>query len=253
MLSFFRSIRRSLINEGKTVKYLKYAVGEFLLIVAGILVALQIQNWNEGIKLEQDRRELIEGLKSDFLLNAQRLDDALQQSSSDIESIRILLTVINDETKLLTPEDLKTHFLASFQGQDFRPVLGTYETALSTGKIGLIDAQVLNELLIEFVDTNARFQAVRQIALENYFLHGVFQMRQRAGSIAQYYSDRRFNLAPIPNSPVMNTKEAMDFFRENDVYAIFENQHFLKVNRHNRLLDLAEKTEQILAALEALD
>ena len=59
---FFRSIRQSLLSEGKTAKYLKYAVGEFLLIVAGILVALQIQNWNEERKIKQDRRELIEYL-----------------------------------------------------------------------------------------------------------------------------------------------------------------------------------------------
>ena len=48
MLRFFRSIRQNLLNENKTAKYFKYAIGEFLLIVAGILVALQIQNWNEG-------------------------------------------------------------------------------------------------------------------------------------------------------------------------------------------------------------
>ena len=57
MLRVFSSIRKSLINEGKTVRYFKYAVGVFLLIVAGILVALQIQNWNEGRKLEQDRAD----------------------------------------------------------------------------------------------------------------------------------------------------------------------------------------------------
>jgi adenine/guanine phosphoribosyltransferase-like PRPP-binding protein len=55
MLSFFRSIRRSLISEGKTSKYIRYAVREFLLIVAGILVALQVSDWNGRRKLEQGR------------------------------------------------------------------------------------------------------------------------------------------------------------------------------------------------------
>ena len=65
----FPSIRRSLLNEGKTVKYLKYAFGEFVLVVLGILVAFQVNNWNEGRKLELVRLELIENLKADFQVN----------------------------------------------------------------------------------------------------------------------------------------------------------------------------------------
>ena len=72
MLRLFSNIRKSLINEGRTSRYVRYAVGEFLLIVAGILVALQIQNWNEERKQEQERRELIEGLITDFRTNRQK-------------------------------------------------------------------------------------------------------------------------------------------------------------------------------------
>jgi hypothetical protein len=47
MIKFFRHIRQSLILENKTGKYLKYAIGEIVLVVIGILIALQINNWNE--------------------------------------------------------------------------------------------------------------------------------------------------------------------------------------------------------------
>ena len=47
MIKFFRHIRKNLLNEGKTSKYLKYAIGEIILVVIGILIALQINNWNE--------------------------------------------------------------------------------------------------------------------------------------------------------------------------------------------------------------
>ena len=50
MIKFFRNIRKSLLNEGKTSKYLKYAIGEIVLVVIGILIALQINNWNEHRK-----------------------------------------------------------------------------------------------------------------------------------------------------------------------------------------------------------
>lgn len=48
MIKIFRKLRRQLINEGKTSNYLKYAIGEIVLVVVGILIALQINNWNHN-------------------------------------------------------------------------------------------------------------------------------------------------------------------------------------------------------------
>ena len=50
MIKFFRKIRYDLMEKNKTGKYLKYAIGEIVLVVIGILVALQINNWNEQRK-----------------------------------------------------------------------------------------------------------------------------------------------------------------------------------------------------------
>ena len=50
MIKFFRKIRYDLMEKNKTGKYLKYAIGEIVLVVIGILIALQINNWNERVK-----------------------------------------------------------------------------------------------------------------------------------------------------------------------------------------------------------
>ena len=47
MIKFFRKIRYDLMEKNKTGKYFKYAIGEIVLVVIGILIALQINNWNE--------------------------------------------------------------------------------------------------------------------------------------------------------------------------------------------------------------
>ncbi len=80
MLRIFASIRQSLLSENKTVKYLKYAIGEFILVVLGILVALQINNWNEGRKQLEERQELIENLKTDFEISLELLETELSEA-----------------------------------------------------------------------------------------------------------------------------------------------------------------------------
>lgn len=68
MIKFFRNIRQSLLNEDKTRRYLKYAIGEIILVVIGILVALQINNWNEQRKRIQLEKVLLGQLKEEMLV-----------------------------------------------------------------------------------------------------------------------------------------------------------------------------------------
>ena len=67
MIKLFRTIRQNLLNEGKTSRYLKYAIGEIILVVIGILIALQINNWNiKRLNLEKETKYLKE-INNNFL------------------------------------------------------------------------------------------------------------------------------------------------------------------------------------------
>lgn len=66
MTTFFKKIRRKLIEEKKLQNYLFYAFGEILLVVIGILIALQINNWNEGKKEEQELNLILNTIKKDL-------------------------------------------------------------------------------------------------------------------------------------------------------------------------------------------
>ena len=65
MIKFFRKIRQNLLSEGKTGKYLKYAIGEIVLVVFGILIALQINNWNERRKIQSNQEKYLTLLKTE--------------------------------------------------------------------------------------------------------------------------------------------------------------------------------------------
>jgi hypothetical protein len=66
MIKFFRKIRQNLLMDNKTKKYFKYALGEIVLVVIGILIALSINNWNEERKNKIKESVYLEGIKSDL-------------------------------------------------------------------------------------------------------------------------------------------------------------------------------------------
>ena len=65
MIKFFRQIRQSLVRQGKSQKYIVYAVGEILLVVVGILIAVQINNWNENQKKLIQKKDYMFSLTND--------------------------------------------------------------------------------------------------------------------------------------------------------------------------------------------
>ena len=74
MITFFRHIRQSLLQQDQVGRYLKYAIGEILLVVIGILIALQINNWNEHRKIKNEERALL----TDIITNLKRDSTSIQ-------------------------------------------------------------------------------------------------------------------------------------------------------------------------------
>jgi hypothetical protein len=91
MIKFLRKIRQNLLSEGKTGKYLKYAVGEIVLVVIGILIALQINNWNEKRKVQKLETQIYKELKSDLLQTKNDIEEAISQHKEILKSNQQLL------------------------------------------------------------------------------------------------------------------------------------------------------------------
>ena len=73
MLKFFRTIRKKLIEQDKVRKYLLYAIGEILLVVIGILIALQVNYWNELRKTQRSETQFIENITPDLKIDPDEL------------------------------------------------------------------------------------------------------------------------------------------------------------------------------------
>jgi len=69
MINFFRKIRRKLADDNKPIKYMRYAMGEIVLVMVGILLALQVNNWNEERKQNNNGLNVLIKLKKEFIEN----------------------------------------------------------------------------------------------------------------------------------------------------------------------------------------
>jgi hypothetical protein len=90
MLRIFKSIRQKLASENKAMAYLRYAIGEIILVVIGILIALQVNNWNENRKFNQRIRENLKAIQVELSLNISRSGGIIDQYMQ-MDSIKNLI------------------------------------------------------------------------------------------------------------------------------------------------------------------
>ena len=108
MIKFFRKIRYNLMETGKTGKYLKYAIGEIILVVIGILIALSINNWNEQNKSIAKGKEILVDVKENIEFNTIQFQKDIELNKNVLNSIDIILNNITI-TKIYN-DSLDRHF-----------------------------------------------------------------------------------------------------------------------------------------------
>jgi len=87
MIKFFRKIRQNLLMENKTGKYFKYAIGEIILVVIGILIALQINNWNEQRKIKSKSQSYIDKIMNDLTVDTLNINKLIIKTTDYKQNI----------------------------------------------------------------------------------------------------------------------------------------------------------------------
>ncbi len=130
MIKFFRNIRQNLLNEGKTTKYFKYAIGEIVLVVIGILIALSINNWNEshkqkkvlsniyGIVAEDLKKDSLEvDMVLNFMLDRKKIFEKILNDSLNLKDVKengMILSILTD-VRVLNIEKRGYNLLRNFE------------------------------------------------------------------------------------------------------------------------------------------
>ena len=142
MIKFFRHIRKSLLMGNKTSKYFKYAIGEIILVVIGILIALQINNWNQERLNAKIETETLINLKQDLNSAVGQLNNKIFQNNRYRTCDSIAMELIQSKTKVSNDSMYKL-LMSHIYTPTFDPELGTLNEIISTGKMDIIKSKAL--------------------------------------------------------------------------------------------------------------
>ena len=151
MLTFFRRIRKGLLDGGATSKYLLYAIGEIALVVIGILIALQINNWNSNIKQTIQLHNYLRSIQSNIQADLISIDfiQAYRDSSASFSNNYLRIAkkdkITVDDFNMIQNSNYKVYYDRYFESRK-----SGFEALKNSGFIEKLNGIKIEELLNEY-------------------------------------------------------------------------------------------------------
>lgn len=247
MIKFFRRIRQNLLTENKFNKYLLYAVGEIVLVVIGILIALQINNINEQSKINASVAKHLIILEQNMVEDQIQLRE-LQQimignchyADSSMMQIRTLIPVDNQIKKYLGKLILENQF---------RPNNNAIETITQSNEIRSLDSELQTAILNYYAliertkerehISNTQIQSKYENHINTYYPE-IFQKDNKWEFVKTFYKND-----PRPVTPINENK----FLLDRPLEALLVSRYFQSTVLQGYYTDLLESSETILKLL----
>ena len=262
MLKFFRTIRKKLIEEDNVRKYLLYAIGEILLVVIGILIALQVNNWNEERANKAKEYSYLTGIHSDLIRQIESFNRTIAVNETAIETSLNLLEQYRQEGRFSSSGKDSTLYKINVISRSAAP--GVIKTSFSElmfgGNISLIHNENLRNQIVLFYqelddmidasNNNAEVIFQRQLlpVFKSLTLIDASQMQTMFEGITidfptdlSAYSEETKELA---YSNLENTDKHLEFLNALNMKAIIEGL------QRSRSLEMIESAEDLIMLIE---
>ncbi|MCA6074646.1 DUF6090 family protein [Fulvivirga sedimenti] len=226
MITLFRKIRRKLLTQNSFTRYILYASGEIVLVVIGILIALQINSWNQQRKDRQQEQIILNQLHQEFMSNLDQLDEKIGIRKSIIHSSLRLYDYI-DHPELRSTDSIYSHVSTLGIAPTFDPIINDL---IGSGKLQLLQNQELKERLslwtseiIQLTEEEQNWLRFRddhfmQFVILNFNVRNIDIYRWNNNSISAFLLDRNDSLG-IKATP---SQHADNLFAILDI-PVFEN------------------------------
>ena len=152
MIKFYRKIRQNLLSEGKTGKYIKYAIGEIVLVVIGILIALSINNWNDHQKAVANSKVFLSEIAKDLVSDTLYLKNAIKKIE---EKQRVKEWLLNKTSYQITDLDsIQMSFNRDYW--DFYINDRTFQKIQNSNESKLVGFDSLNNSISKYYSTTKK-------------------------------------------------------------------------------------------------
>ncbi len=248
MIPFFRKIRKKMADDNKPLKYMRYAIGEIVLVVIGILIALQINNWNEQSKIDKSIDSDLVILKQNLLVDQTQLENLKQSMIINIHSADS--SMLQMKTLIPVDNNMKKFILTLMREYRFTPNTNAIETLTQSNKVPVLSTELRTAILDYYalIERAKEREHISNMNLQNdfapYVFHeypDIFQKNSRFPFIELYYKND-----PRPISAIDENK----FLKDKTLEVFLVVRYYQVVNLKDFYAELIESANIILNLLE---
>ena len=241
------------IKEHIKAEWYKYIL-EIIVIMIGILGAYALNNWNNTRKENIEQEKLISSLRRDYELNKVKLQSSIDEMDRLINGTELFLQFSQKKEIPITVDSLKMLADYALHHTKFFPSLTTYDQAISTGKISLLTNPKLLEHLTEFMRYYGFYQSMGEIAANNFFSGGIWNIRQQIGNLEAISPVRQDYLIKgrqyFDDQLQLSDQELLGFLSRPIVFAGYHNTLIIYYNIKESLQEMLKINNSILEQIQ---
>jgi len=151
MIKFFRKIRQNLLKEGKTTRYFKYALGEIILVVIGIIIALQINNWNNNRISRSQEITYLKSIKENLQSDLGNISFNIQKRQEKIKAAQYIVKQMENTQKQALDNliAINNNTFSVINVDNFKANNITFTELVSSGNVNIISNPTLKNTLLK--------------------------------------------------------------------------------------------------------
>lgn len=244
MAFLFKNFRKRFIQTGRVQRYLAYAIGEIILVVLGILIALQVNTWNEGRKKQNRKKHYLQSLVMDLKSDLQELDSLMIDAKQDTSQLgRLRVRISSPNAKLDTLIHIYRYELNPMITDAAKFKTTTFHAIETSGDIALFSPESIEKLTV--------LNKLQQAHLD-FTLQDLTQYKESVNELIRKYPSPMYGGSMKADSPmsqkVWNSIEAADFVSDLNgliIVKYISNQLYLE-----RSKEIKEQTKNLLEDFE---
>ena len=230
MINFFRKIRKRLADENRPIKYMRYAIGEIALVMIGILLALQVNNWNEARKEKGIEKEYLNSILLDLSSDMINFEEEVVRMGNSVKNHKMFIVMLYEKQETLD-DVIELFSLMDVYTQHLTVQNPTYADLISAGDLNIFSNIDVKKSIMAYYklyeETSINIKEYNLVSTEY-----MIEADRVAPNSAKFYNPEYFNSD-------MYIEKEWDYFNDplSKEFLIFQSMQVLYLDRNQQHLD----------------